>query len=438
MRTPVRRLTLVLVSCAIAAAGAPLPAQQRSVSLAEALRLADAATPAVVQARGNVRSAGAGVRAAWGNFLPDINTNASYGKNSSDGPSRTDPITGEIISGNTASSSLSLGASASIDLFTGFRRGAELSSARAGRTEADAALAFEQSQSALAVTRQFFSALQGADLVRVRQEAIRRAQDKLAIANAKLATRSITIADSLQAEVDVINARLNLLSEERNLAEAEANLARLVGLDGRVSAAPDSTLFRIVPIADSAGLLDEAMDRSPSVVRAAAQVRAARANRAITRSTYLPTVALSTSTSFSGSDRNDFTLFNNRGIDVRLSWPLFNGFARERDVVSRQATLDAAVSRESDERRRVGAVLTTQLAALRSAEQRTVLTALNLESARASARVQTERYRLGSIGLVELNAAQDALSRAETDAVSARFEYLRAKAEIEAILGRTL
>jgi len=169
-----------------------------------------------------------------------------------------------------------------------------------------------------------------------------------------------------------------------------------------------------------------------------AQVRAARANRAITRSSYLPIVALSTSTSFSGSDRNDFALFNNRGVDVRLSWPLFNGFARERDVATRQATLDAALAREADERRRVGSVLTAQLAALRSAEQRTVLTAQNLESARASSRVQTERYRLGSIGLVELNAAQDALSRAETDAVSARFEYLRAKAEIEAILGRTL
>jgi outer membrane protein len=200
----------------------------------------------------------------------------------------------------------------------------------------------------------------------------------------------------------------------------------------------DSSLFRIVPVADSAGLLEEAMDRSPSVIRAAAQVRAARANRSIARSTYFPTVSLSTGTSYSGSDRNDFTLFNNRSMDVRLSWQLFNGFARERDVATRQATLDAALAREADERRRVGSVLTTQLAALRSAEQRMILTAQNLESARASSRVQTERYRLGSIGLVELNAAQDALSRAETDAVSARFDYLRAKAEIEAILGRTL
>jgi outer membrane protein TolC len=96
------------------------------------------------------------------------------------------------------------------------------------------------------------------------------------------------------------------------------------------------------------------------------------------------------------------------------------------------------VARESDERRRIGAVVTSQLAALRAAELRMTLTAQNLESARATVRVQTERYRLGSIGIVELNAAQDALSRAETDAVSARFEYLGARAQIEAILGRTL
>src|SRR5687768_18189828 len=77
--------------------------------------MAEVAAPAVVQARGNVRAAGAGVRAAWGGFLPDISTSAGYGKSSSDGPSRTDPITGEVISGNTSSSSLQLGAGASID-----------------------------------------------------------------------------------------------------------------------------------------------------------------------------------------------------------------------------------------------------------------------------------------------------------------------------------
>jgi len=39
---------------------------------------------------------------------------------------------------------------------------------------------------------------------------------------------------------------------------------------------------------------------------------------------------------------------------------------------------------------------------------------------------------------VDLNASQSGLTRAEESAVSARYEYLRAKAEIEAILGRSL
>ena len=432
-----RRLTLVLACCAFPAASEAL-AQRRELTLAEALTLAEQNAPAVVTARGNVRSTGAGVRAAWGQFLPTVSTSAGYGASASDGPSRTDPITGEIISGDQSSKSLSLGGSASIDLFTGFSRGANLSSARAGRTEAEAALVFEQSLSARNTTNQFLQALQGADLVRVRNEAIRRAQEKLAIANAKLATRATTIADSLQAVVDLTRSQLQLLADERNLADAEANLARLVGMDGRVTAVSDSSLFRIASVGDTAALMTEAQERAPSVIRSQAQVRTARANVSITRATYLPRISLSSRTSWSGSDRNDFTLFNNRSVDLSFSWSLFNGFGRERDMVTRQVALDAAVAREADERHRVGAALTSQLAALSAAEQRARLTSQNLETARASARVQTERYRLGSINIEQLNQAQDALSNAETDAVSARYDYLRAKAEIEAILGRTI
>ncbi|MGQ0703089.1 MAG: TolC family protein [Gemmatimonadales bacterium] len=40
--------------------------------------------------------------------------------------------------------------------------------------------------------------------------------------------------------------------------------------------------------------------------------------------------------------------------------------------------------------------------------------------------------------MTDLNAAQDALNQAEADAINARYDYLRAKAEIEAILGRKL
>jgi len=432
----VRRLTLVLASCALPLASAG--GQQRSVTLAEAIQLADRTAPLVVQAEGNARAAGAGVRSAWGEFLPRITGTSSYGKSFSEGPARIDPITQQVISGNSTSSSVSLGGSASVELFTGFRRGADLSSARAIVSAADAGLAYERSQSGLATTNQFISALQSADLVRVSQETIRRVQEKVAIANAKLATRATTIADSLQAVVDLIRSRIQLLSNEQNLASAEAGLARLVGLDGRVSAVADSSLFRAATISDTAALLVEAAERSPFVVRAEAQARSARASLAVARAGYFPSVVLSGSTNYNGSNANSYTLLANRSMNLSLSWNLFNGFSRERDMAQRRASLDAAEASAADARRQIGSNLLIQLAALRTAELRMALTAQSLEAARASARVQTERYRLGSIGIVELNQAQDALSQAEIEAVNARYDYLRAKAQIEAILGRTL
>ena len=437
---PVRRSTLVL---AVSTLALSLPqgagsAQQRAVTLAEALELAEKAAPRVVQAAGNAGAAGWSVRAAWGEYLPRLTGGSTYGTSFSAGPSRTDPITGQVLSGNVSSSSLSLGASASLEIFTGFRRGADLRAAHAGVLNADAALAYEKSQSALNTTGQFLLALQGADLVRVRQDQIRRAEEKLAIANAKLVTRAATIADSLQAVVDLTRARTQLLAEERNLTEAEASLARLVGVDGRVSAVSDSSLFRTVAIADTAALLAEAMDRSPFVVQAESQAQSARAQLAMLRATYFPNVVLTGSTSFNGSSGNDYQLFNNRSLSLGLQWQLFNGFGRERDMSERRAALDYSVAAAADARRQIGANLTTQLAGLGSAERRMTLTAQSLEAARASVRVQTERYRLGSIGIVELNLAQDALSTAETDAVNARFDYLRARAQIEALLGRGL
>ncbi|HEY9385134.1 MAG TPA: TolC family protein [Gemmatimonadales bacterium] len=431
-----RRLTLVLACCASPLAKAS--PQQRAVTLAEAIDLAVRADPSVVQAQGTARTAGATLRSTWGEFLPRISSNASYGKSFSSLPSRTDPLTGEVISGNVTSGSLTLGGSAQLDLFTGFRRGADLSNARAGIADADASLGDLRAQSALRTSNQFIQTLQSADLVRVQLEAIRRAEDKLAIANAKLATRAATIADSLGAVVDVARARATLLTQQRNLTEAEATLARYIGLDGRVSAVADSSLFATTTIADSAALMGEAMSRSPAVLRAEARVRANRANVGIYKSSYWPALLLSASTSLNGSSQSSYDLSSTRGFNLGLSWNLFNGFARERNLVQANANLDYAVATAADERRRVGALLTTQLAALQIAEQRIALTAQSLEAARASSRVQTERYRLGSIGIVELNLAQDALSNAEVDAINARYEYLRAKAQIEAILGRRL
>jgi outer membrane protein TolC len=233
-------------------------------------------------------------------------------------------------------------------------------------------------------------------------------------------------------------ARLAHLSQQSQLANAEAQLARAVGMDGRMGAIEDSALYRVVAIPDTTALFAEALGRSPQVLRAEAGVDRQGALVTSARSTYMPSLSLSANSSFSGSNRNSYQLFNNRSLTLGVQWPLFNGFQRELNVARERAALDTERARADDTRREVGSRLEAQLAALRTAEQRVTLSEEILATTRANLQVQLERYRIGSIDITQLNQAQQQLNQAESDAVTARFDYVRAKAEIEAIVGRQM
>jgi outer membrane protein len=229
-----------------------------------------------------------------------------------------------------------------------------------------------------------------------------------------------------------------MLSQERQRAEAQAQLARAIGLTGQVEAREDSLLYREVDIADTAALFDEALARSPEVIRAGASVDQQRAAVTQARSSYLPTISLNGGMSYNGSDRDDFRLFNTRSVSLNVQWPLFDGFQRELQIAQQRSGVETARAREADTRRNVASRLETQLAALRLAEERMRLSQEILNTARATVQVQTERYRIGSIDITILSQAEQQLVQAEQDAVQARFDYIRARAEIEAIIGRSL
>ena len=73
-----------------------------------------------------------------------------------------------------------------------------------------------------------------------------------------------------------------------------------------------------------------------------------------------------------------------------------------------------------------------------AARQRIEITGISVAAATEDLRVQQERYRLGASTIVDLLTSQEALNQAEVDVVNARFDYLRAKAQIEALIGRNL
>jgi outer membrane protein TolC len=419
-------------------AAAPLRAQVRVVTLPDAIRLAERTQPSMVQAQAEVRTAAAQHRNAWGAFLPSLSAGSSASEFFSEGAARVDPVTGQLTSGDNTNRSVSTSLSASVDLFTGFRRGAELQAAKAGQVQADASLVDTRFQQALATTNVFFDALSAAQLVGVREASVRRADEQLKVSVSKLHAGSATRSDSLRSLVTLGSSRLDLIQSRTDLATAEANLARQIGEVGRISAADDSSFHRLLTAIDTVGLRLEAESRSPRIQTAAATASVARANLRASRSAYWPSLTLGANTGWNASRSNDYAFLNQRQVSLQLSWTLFNRFDRELAIAQREASSDLAQATAEDERRAVQAELTARLAELDAARSKIDITITSATAATEDLRVQQERYRLGASTIVDVLTSQEALNQAEVDVVNARFDYLRAKAQLGALIGRTL
>ncbi len=424
---------LALGMAATVAAGQDKPA----MTLTEAIERAQRAQPQVIQAENVVRSADARLRAARGAYLPNLTLSSSAGQFYTEGQ-RIDPSTGQLTASNSTNISLNGNVQSNIELFDGFRRGAESRSARASREAASENLENARFVQELTTTNQFFDVLATTQLVRVREASVRRADEQLKVSIARLRAGAAIRSDSLRSLVNLGTAQIQLLTAQSQLASGEANLGRLVGNEGPVSAVDDSAFYMTHEVLDTVALRTEALNRSPQVVAAEASYRAALATIDVARAGYWPTVNLGGSASLNGSQQNDYRFNQQRQATLSLNWQVFNRFTREQNITNQRANAENAEATAAEARRQVLANLTARLAELGAARTMITITQTSLAAATEDLRVQQERYRLGVATIVDVLTSQEALTQAEVDVVNARFDYLRARAQIQALIGRKL
>jgi len=425
-------VALATLAVVAALAAVPLVAQEpvNVVTLDQAVDMALRSQPAMVQARGQLTNANASQLQAVGSWLPSLSASSGLSTNSS---TRFDENTQRTVSGS--STSYSTGISASLTIFDGLSRVFDSRVANANAAAADATLINQEFQTTLQTKQTFFSALAAEELVRVSETQIERSLEQHNISKEKLAAGTATRSDTLRSSVDLANARLQKLNAEAQLANAEASLAQLIGVDGAVKAVREDRLLQLVDL-DTTGLRDEAVQQSPSIYQADASLRAASAQVSASYGTYLPRVSASYSRSWSGTELWD----RNPSWSARLSvsWNLFNGFSRETNKMRAQVSRDNARAQADDARRDVNTQLTQYLTALAQARAQLEIAEGNRAAGEEDLRVQRERYRLGAATLVEVLVAQASLDNAEVSIVQARLDYLVAKAQIEALIGREL
>jgi outer membrane protein len=441
-----------LLSLAVAR---PAQAQEpRAVTLADAMQLATRNQPGMVQARQDARLADAQQRQATAAFLPSLTSSLASSRN---GGSRANQFGVPTSVESYYSSSLRL--SASWDLFTGFRRGAQRTSANATSDQRDATLRRQEYATILATQQAFFLALADAELVNVQQTRLRSADEQLKLTSERLRLGATTRSDSLRARVAYGNAQIAVINAQNNLRNAQAALARQIQVDGLVAPVADSSLFTRLGPLDTATLLRDALRGAPSVREADAALVSADAQKKISRAAYMPSVSLSAGNTWLAGN-NTINVRDSTGaiissipptgkpfgghyvsgwnVGVTISMPIFNNLTRETNAISADAGFQAAEARARDARLALSASLIQYLSALDAAAARIDVGAVSVVAAQEDLRMQTERYRLGAVTIIEVLQSQANLDQAQVDLVQARYDYLVARAQIEALVGHRL
>ena len=488
MTVPIRGLAAaLLLPFALGAQASPVAT---TLTVEQAVELAQANNPQLRQTLNSRRSAAAATRSAYGQLFPNISSSAGFSWR--EGRQQVFNGVGFGANANTIGSNASLNANLTYGADALLQPKAAKATERATMAEGDAA----SQQLRATVVQQYLVALQAQARAILQDTLQESARLSLDLAKARLAAGTATALDVQRAEVALGQQRVQVVQARNSVAIEKLRLFENLGVtppDGDVAL---STTFGVTPVGTSlADLVDLAKRGNPNVIARRDREDAAAINQRIARAQYLPQLSLSAGY---GGFTNSFTDNNfsvnqaliskqsscfSRGsiltivgqtfdpatcssisltpaeisaaratnnafpfsltrnpynVSAQLSLPIFNGWQREQRVA------EAAVARDNAKQ----AVRQQELAA-----QQAVRTAyLNLDAARQTVAIQEDngklarealllaetRYRVGQATFLDVANARADFSRAENDRITAVYDFHRAFAALEQAVGRRL
>jgi outer membrane protein len=401
--------------------------------------MANQSAPAAVQAEGVERTSRAAKVSAIGAIMPSLSLSAGrviqYGGGQTRVNSNGEQVT--IASAPVNSTGLNL----NMTLFDGGQRLYNLRTADYGIAAAEANRVAVKYNVALQVKQQYYAVLAAIESRDAAQFQMAQASEQFKTSVAKVRAGVATRSDSLRGVIQIGNAQLALITAQSNKEAADAALTRLVGSEAPVTADPASVQENMAALPDSAELAALAK-RGPAVQQAQANVEASEEQAKASKGPYLPSLSASYSRTGSGTDKrfglgNDPFSYNGR-LSFLLSYPVFNNFQREEQIVRAKVAETNAQVMLRDTELAAQQTLTQNIGALRSASQRVAVQVASVAAAEEDVRVQQQRYNIGASTFLDLITSQAALATAQQALIQARYDYRIARAQLEALIGREL
>jgi outer membrane protein len=473
-------------------------AQEGSVltlSLEEALLRAERGNPSLRMSRNEEASARWDLRAARGALFPSLSSGFGLSWEGA-GQQRFGGLTaGDLGITQTPSyyfSSYTLGFSLGISgasVLEPRRAEASLEATRAWIGSSEAALRLD-------VSRAYLDVLRSDEGVRLARSELSRAEANLNLAAARTAVGAATTLEERQAEVAVGRARVNLVREEGEARNSRIRLFQLMGEEPRGRDLRLTSSFSLDPVTlGEDELYARSLEMNPELAALEAQEEAASLGLSSARSSYLPSLNIQGGWSgftrrtssdqflldqarrgaesqiaqcqfqneifsrltdplppldcgafeFGPGDR-DAVLASNRAfpfdftrqppsVSLALSFPIFQGFQRQRQVEAARVARSNARLQVEERRLALRSEIARGLVTLRTAYQAAQLEEANVAVAEEQLVLAREQFREGMVDFLQLADAEAVKARADREYLAAVFAYHEARATLAAVVG---
>ena len=415
-------------------AGATVSAE--ALNLDQCIELALKNRANIIIARGRAKVASADKMRSFGQFLPNID--ASYSRSEGEEYDINPPLSGGIDKQDKGPNK-NLSVSASMDVIN-FSNWFNFFGASASSAAAYLAAINSEQELIFDVKSAYYGYLRAVQNEETNKQAVERSKEQLKLVESRYELGSAAYSDVLGQRVLYGNDRLEHLRAQNNVTTTKAVLSYTIGTD------PNQNIeFETVADArEFVGSMEEAinfgLEHEPGLLAAQKELSAGKHGLSSALADYFPklsifgeysdftgNVAFPTVQQFSSKEKT---------FGFRISYSIFDGFGRQRNVTQAKVNRNNAIADHSDARNLVMQQIKTAYLDIQNQKQAVSVAQESVAAAEENMKIVQERYNLGAATILDLLTAQEDLKRAQVSYINSRFDLNLAIARLENAMGK--
>jgi outer membrane protein len=290
-------------------------------------------------------------------------------------------------------------------------------------------------QTVLLVVSQYLGCLRAAADVSAAESRVTLAQALYNQAADLQKTGVGTSIDTLRANVELQNETQRLIVARTHRDTSLYALARLLNIDPQAKTdLTDQVSFFSTPSYEAGQTLEQAYNARPEMKEMISRLRQARFQRQAAGAARWPKLATDGGWTLQGLTPN--SMIPVYQFEATFQLPLFTGGRIAAEQTRADLEIHKLEQQETDLKNRIALEVKTALAQLESARHEVDVANLGVKLAQQEIEQARDRFSAGVANNIEVITAQDGLSRANDNQISALYRYNQARADLSHAVGQ--